>query len=72
MPLFNSETRDRRATLREARQRLAATDTESDASLAANSAVIAAGAPLAWWQRVDIDAGVYDNQAAADAPDDNY
>jgi hypothetical protein len=63
--LHNAETRECRATLIAARQRLAEiTDDAPEAEyLAANSAVIRAEQPLARYQRLDIDAGRYDHPA---------
>ncbi|WP_033345597.1 hypothetical protein [Catenuloplanes japonicus] len=65
MPLFSDETRQHRAALIAARQNLTEVsdrDREvTDDVLDANTAVIAAEQPLPWWQRLDIDAGTYDD-----------
>lgn len=61
--LHNTETRQRRAELIAARQRLAAVgDDWSEVDyLAANQAVIDAEKPLTALQRLDIDAGLHDH-----------
>lgn len=67
MRLFGDGDRQARAALIAARQQLAeaaavATGRDDDRFLDANDAVIEAEAPLAWWQRLDIDAGLYDHR----------
>jgi hypothetical protein len=60
--LFSDNTRQQRQDLIAARQHLAEVvadiDDVTDEYLDANTAVIAAEQPLAWWQRLDIDLGL--------------
>ena len=62
MHIFGPEERVYRSNLKVARQRLAAVPDDAPEEIrgAANAAVVRAEGFLEWWQRLDIDAGIYD------------